>query len=87
LKKVPRSLLNLKERVSCQETEPSANTMVQYLGKPLELKKWWARGAILMSLLGGIPRSSIMQAIWSASSSPGKRGVPVISSATFNRSV
>lgn len=56
---------------------PSANVVaVQYLGKPLLLMKFFDLFPCSTSFCGGMPSSSIMHAIWSASSSPGSRGNP-----------
>lgn len=49
---------------------------VQYRGRPLLLMKFLERLPCSMSFCGGMPSSSIIHAIWSASSSPGRSGKP-----------
>lgn len=59
--------------------EPSASVLaVQYRGRPLLLMKFLDRLPCSVSASGGMPSSSMMHAIWSASSSPGSRGKPAI---------
>ncbi len=61
---------------------PSGSVVaVQYLGYPFELMKFFALFELSTSFPGGIPSSSMMQLSWSPSSSPGRRGYPVSSSA------
>ena len=62
--------------------DPSGSVVtVQYRGYPLDETKFLARLEASRSFWLGIPRSSMMQASWSASSSPGNSGYPVSSSA------
>ena len=65
----------------CNVVVPSGNVVtVQYRGYPLELTKFLARFDASSTFWLGIPRISMIQLNWSASSSPGKRGIPVTNS-------
>ena len=69
---VPGSPLGLPLRERPVVKVPSP--LVQYRGCPFELKKFLERLDRSRSRWGGIPMSSMIQANWSPSSSPGRRG-------------
>lgn len=79
----PRGL-PLLDRPPVKTIVPSGSVdALQYLGYPFELMKFFERFPRSISFCGGIPRSSIMHASWSPSSSPGSNGKPVRSSASM----
>lgn len=75
----------LLDRLPLYVTEPSGLIVaVQYRGCPLELKNVLLLLHPSTILGGGMPSTSIMHDSWSDSSSPGKSGYPVSSSARMH---